>query len=550
MPSLLRAAAMLACVVGHAMGCGHRSLADDGPPKQPVDVAAVLKTVEDGDRGEKLAALGRLRQAAIQDQLGDHKKNVIKQCTELMQRKDSDLAEAACGVLSWLDAEAVQPLVEALQSKDLRVRSDAARLISSIVSRHPSQVGKMDAAIPHLAKLLDGKPDAANTARHNAFYAISQLGPRAIPHMIAALNAEEYFQWVMMKGFVRHGEKSIEPLCKALRTGDVTTGRNAAFMLFHISWRAPDVLPVLEEKALGPLTEAIGDDDQLVRSTAIDTLGRMERRAKPALEKIIGALDQPDAPFASIADAARRIGPEVKHLGALLEGAERMTAAATSANDRQRARGAFGPAIAAIGEAGVKGVIRALDDRREEVRQTAMWALFYLGPKAAPAVSAVIRKLNDGDELAPPVLGAIGPKAEAAIPHLIRRLEQDEWAQPRSMFGLIHHSPSAEALAAIGRSAVSALLEGLKHKDDLVKAGCLIALVKMDPKAMVSLSAIEPLCRHERPIIRVTAMRALVQFGLAKERLKPILERMQVDAHPGVAHAAKKELTRLLASKD
>jgi HEAT repeat protein len=371
------------------------------------------------------------------------------------------------------------------------------------------------------------------------------MGPRAIPHMMDELDAEEYFQWVMMRAFVRHGEKSVEPLCKSLRAGNVTTRRNAGFMLFHISWRSPGALPALESKALGPLTEAIADDDQQVRAWAIDTLGRMERRAKPALDKIVAALEQPGAPFKSIADAASRIGPEAKHLEALLNGAERMAAAATTTNDRGRAVGAFGPAIAAVGDAGVDRVIRALDDRREAVRETAMWALYYLGPKAAPAVDAVIGKLNAGERLAAEVLTVIGPKAEAAVPHLIRRLEHDEWARPRSGLSLMHHSSCARALAAIGRPAMPALVAGLKHEDDLVRAGCVVALEEMDLKAMVPLSAIEPLCSDENPIIRGHAMKALVKHGLPKERLLPILNRLQEDANRAVAAAARRELAQL-----
>jgi HEAT repeat protein len=546
MARFLRTVAVLVyVVVGGVLACGGSLLADDGPPKKPADVAALLKQVAEGGRGGKLAALGVLRQAAVHEQLGEHKKGVIKQCAELMYSKDGELSEAACDVLSWLDAEAVPPLVEALQSKDLRVRSDAARLISSIASRYRSQAEKMDAAIPHLARLLEGKADSADTARHNAFYAMAELGPRAIPHMIARLDAEEYFQRVMMEGFVRHGEKSVEPLCKALRTGDVATRQGAAFMLFQISWRAPDVLPALERKALGPLTEAIGDTNQLVRSRAIDTLGRMEGRAKPALEKIIAALEKPGAPFYSIAGALGRIGPEPKHLEALLDGAERMAAAATSDNDRQRARGAFGEAIAAVGGAAVDRVIGALDDRREAVRETAMWALYYLGPKAAKAVPAVIGKLNGGDRLAPEVLGAIGPAAEAAVPHLIRRLEHDEWAQPRRGFAIMHDSAAGRALSAIGRPAIPALQAGLKHENDLVKAGCVIALEEMDVKAMVPLAAIEPLCGDENAIVRAHAMLALVKHGLAEERLAPILLRLQDDAHRGVAEVARRELVRL-----
>src|SRR5262249_27199940 len=145
-----RSVAVLVYVVaGSALACRAPLLADDNPPKKPTGVAALVKKVAEGARDEKLAALGVLKQAAVQEQLGEHKKDIIKHCAELMHSKDGDLSEAACDVLSWLDAEAVPPLVEALQSKDLRVRSDAARLIGSIASRHRSQVDKIDVAIPH-----------------------------------------------------------------------------------------------------------------------------------------------------------------------------------------------------------------------------------------------------------------------------------------------------------------------------------------------------------------------------------------------------------------
>jgi HEAT repeat protein len=506
----------------------------------------VLKTIESGSPKEKVAALKQLRLEAANKRLGEHKKRTIELCAQLMEDKDSELGSEACDVLSWLDADAVPVLVKALQSKEPITQSNAALALSSIASRNREQVDRMEPAIGHLARLLHGE---ANSARHNAFYAISEMGPRAFPHMIEALDAEEPFVWVMMRGFVRHPEAAIPALCEALRKGDVPTRRNAAFVLFHISWRARKALPVLERQALGPLTEAINDKDQLVRSQAIETLGRMEERAKPALDKIIAALEQPDPPFAAIANAAAQIGPQVKHLDALFDGAQRMHDKATSTNDRESSTGRFGRAISAVGEKGLDRIIRALGDRREAVRQTALYALFELGPEAAPAVPAVIEMLNK-EPLAPQVLGAIGPKAKAAVPHLIRHLEKDDWANPRSVRVIMHHSPSADALAAIGPAALPALLDGLKHENDLVKAGCMVALARMDAKADVPLSAIQPLTHDNNPIVRTHAMRALVRHGLPREQLMPILQHMEKDTHPGVAAAAHQALAELRRPKD
>jgi HEAT repeat protein len=513
-------------------------------PAPPADIAAALRSLEAGDTAEKLAALTLLRRSASDNQLGGQKADTIKLCARLLRDKDSELADAAGDVLSWLDPDAALPLVEILQVDDPHAQSRAARVLAQIAARHPSQLVRLDVAIAPLTKLLVGESQAA---RHNAFYALSELGPNAIPHMVEALDAEEYFQWVMMKGFVRHGERSVEPLCKALRTGDVSTRRNAGFMLFHLAWRAPEVIPFMERKALGPLTEAIHDEDQRVCAAAIDTLGRMESRAQPALNEILAALQRADAPFRSIADAARRIGPEAEHVAALFDGAERMVHAG---NDLESAAQAFGQAVAAVGEDSVERVIRGLDDRREAARETALWACYYLGPKAAPAAEIIIRKLNGGDKLAPAVLGSIGPPAQAAVPDLIRQMQHDTWVQSRRASSLTHDSECAKALAAIGPTALPHVLHGLKHESDLVKAGCLVALEKMDAVAGDSLSAVEPLCRHTNPLLRFQALLVLMHHGLAEDKLLPLLTQLQHDPHPLVAGAARKALARLQECND
>lgn len=506
-------------------------------PKLDVNVVALLESIESGEQATKLDALGRLKRVAIDQQFGDQQGAAIKQCVQLLQSADGELAEAACEVLSWLDAVAAPPLVAVLASDDPDAQARAARAISAIASRGRAKPDKLDFAIEPLAELLDGD---SKTARHNAVYAISALGSQAIPTMIDTLDAEDYFITVMTEGFVRHGGQSVEPLCEALQSGDLTVRRNAALVLFAISWRVPDALPVLESKGLAQLTTAIDDEDQLVCARAVATLGRMKGRAKPSLDEIVAALARPDAPFYSIADAVALIGPEVKHLDALFDAAAR-AAGAKDMNNRVRNAGEFGAAIGAVGEDGVERVISALDDRREAVRETAMMALLHLGPQAAPAVPAVIRKLNEKDRWAAHVLGTIGPPAKEAVPHLIRRLADDEWAKPRSATALPHHSDAAHALAAIGSPALPSLLAGLKHDDDLVKAGCLVALEFMDPKSMVPTTAIEPLTRHENSTIRGHALLALLKHGDANDHL-PLLKQLAKDPHPGIARIAQEQL--------
>jgi HEAT repeat protein len=446
-------------------------------------------------------------------------------------------------VFTLLDAEAAPALVRVLQSENTIAQSRAARAILSIARfGGKGQLEKLDIAIEPLARLLK---DREQGKRINELYAMSALGPKAIPHLIEQLDADEYTQAVMREGFIRHGERVVEPLSDAVRTGNATTRRNAAQMLGFIAWRAPEALPAMERQALGPLTEAVDDDDPLAREAALNALGQMGARAKPALARIFASLQRPDALFVPIAKAVRDIGPEAKQLDALLSAAGR----AETKRDPERPVWAFGEAIAAAGEAAVEPAITALDDDHERVRKTAMYALLYLGPKAAPAVPKLIELLNDGDQLAAQTLGAIGPGAEDAAVHLIRRLEHDDPRGSRSAISISYYSINALALAGIGKPALPAVLEGLEHEKYQVRAGCLAALKSMDREVMAPVSKIEPLLRDERPILRGLALQALIKHA-DTATIKPILERLVDDPHGGVARYAKSYLDKLELAKE
>ena len=519
---------------------GGQEAARESP--ETVNVAALLETVQRGDRQARLDALEKLERAGLDDQLGGQKKQAIEVCADLLDDRDNDVAEAACDVFAWLDAEAAPALVRVLRSDNTVAQSRAARAIAAIASRGKAPLEKLDIAIEPLARLLKGREQGK---RINELYAMSALGPKAIPHLIEQLDADEYTQAIMREGFIRHGEQAVEPLSDAVRTGNATTRRNAAHMLGFIAWRAPEALPAMERQALGPLTEAVDDEHLLAREAALNTLGRMGARAKPALARIFASLQRPDALFVPIAKAVRDIGPEAKHLDALLSAAGR----AEPKRDPERAVWAFGEAIAAAGEAAVEPAIAALEDDHERVRKTAMYALLYLGPTAAPAVPKLIERLNDGDQLAAQVLGEIGPAAEAAVPHLIRRLEHDVPGASRSAISISYYSTSALALAGIGKPALPAVLKGLEDESEPVRAGCLAALISMDREVMAPVSKIEPLLHDERPIIRGLSLQALIKHA-DTQTIKPILQRLVDDPNGGVARYAKSYLDKLEPPKD
>ena len=160
--------------------------------------------------------------------------------------------------------------------------------------------------------------------------------------MIEQLDAEDYFFRVMLGGFQRHAEQSIAPLSQALEKGDVKTRRNVTTALSQIAALKPDVLGEFETHALAPLTDAISDEDLLVRSQAIEALGRMGPHAGGSLDKIVAALEHPNPPYLPIAGAVKGIGAQPKHLDTLFKHV--VAASEDESVEHQRAIWSFGAA--------------------------------------------------------------------------------------------------------------------------------------------------------------------------------------------------------------
>jgi HEAT repeat protein len=117
----------------------------------------------------------------------------------------------------------------------------------------------------------------------------------------------------------------------------------------------------------------------------------------------------------------------------------------------------------------------------EEDSEAAATSLRRLGPKAAPAVPALVKALGDPDQgvraNAAICLGFIGHQAKAAVPALSRLLmDQNEVDTVRSWAAL--------SLGRIGPDALPVLIEALKPGSDVfVRGAAANAVGKMGPKA-------------------------------------------------------------------
>jgi HEAT repeat protein len=164
----------------------------------------------------------------------------------------------------------------------------------------------------------------------------------------------------------------------------------------------------------------------------------------------------------------------------------------------------------------IGALIDALADTNPEVRHKAAAALGEIGPEAGAAVSALATALRDEDELvrrrAALALGELGLEAVSAVPQLIRSLRDP--------------SPSVRrwAAATLGeispQEAAPALVEALGEEDVRTRAVVAAALVKLGEGALPSLLEAT---RHPAPGVRSQAARLLARCERGREALRELL---------------------------
>ena len=276
------------------------------------------------------------------------------------------------------DTRAVAPLVGALQERRLGVGRAAVAALGAI--------GDARAVEPVVATLSDPDEDVRTAAAAS----LGRIGDgRAVEPLVAALAdpgkgardaAEE-----ALKGF---GPAAAGSLAAALAGGDPDLRRRAAGLLQECGWQ-PDRTVAgaafwaglgewarcveIGAPAVGPLADALGDEDWRVRQGAAAALGAI---GAAAIEPLVRALGNP--------------------------GADVRSAAAT--------------ALVALGALAVEPLVAALRDRDAHVRSGAATSLGGIGDRRA--VVPLVASIRDGDRAvrwsAIHALGQIGDVRAAA----------------------------------------------------------------------------------------------------------------------------------------
>jgi HEAT repeat protein len=150
-------------------------------------------------------------------------------------------------------------------------------------------------------------------------------------------------------------------------------------------------------------------------------------------------------------------------------------------------------------------------------RRDASYFLQQLGPKALPALPALIKALDDPDKQvwsnSVASVAAIGPDAKDAIPALLDDLDSRKSRGQRPADRDQTLFRSAYALTRIGAAAIPPLIDALRSEDNGLRIGAARALGGMGPLAKDALPALLDNLGHGDPAVQREVADALGSLG-------------------------------------
>lgn len=161
-------------------------------------------------------------------------------------------------------------------------------------------------------------------------------------------------------------------------------------------------------------------------------------------------------------------------------------------------------------------LVSALSDHDFQTKINAVYHLGYIGPKAKPAVPALVNALNQ-EPLRESVLhslGNIGVGAEEAIPALMKAIAE---------YPSACRWHAAVALANIGNGAVASLEKGTKSEKMYLRIWCNAALAKQKEFDSPNLRYLAQLMKNTDKNTAGEAVRALTMLGPISKPLVPDL---------------------------
>ncbi len=513
------------------------ALAQIGDAAKPALLGA-LKADDTGLRIGAARALGAM-----------HARDAVPGLVENLGHSDSDLRSECADSLGLIGADAVQPLIAALNSSEPKSRESSVRALAAI-GKDAAPAGDL------ILKMASGEKEPA--VRTAALAALPKVGieqEKIVPPLIAAFkDGDESVQRTATNALlvVRPAGKTAIPAMTAL-LNEPNVGVRAAVVLGRYGSEAKSAVPALLEGALKsqPPTPAFLDAVAAVGPPSIPAILMEVEKLKPAevdrghwavrtLVSIgIAALPQLEKALTSSSASVR-----LAALGSINELGEDARSARPSvlklAGDPEPAVRAT--VLGALASLGVKPqqALEALEagtkDGAPVVRLAAVAAAGAIGTPARPLAARVAEMLDDPDAgVRAAALKAVATISvgDAALGQKIAARLDDPALRPNAI----------EALAKLGATSptIAAKLAGFYSAGDKAMRLSIIGAIATGGDA--ARATLDAAAKDPDAEIRAAVVRAFAAARTPIETFVPILTTALADNNAGVRHAATAIIT-------
>lgn len=471
-----------------------------------------------------------------------------------LRHPDGDKRRAAAlalGQRGEAAREAIPLLLPVLADTAPEVRKAAREALERI----DPEWSKNPLAAEAVPALLDVLGNRSYEVVQAASAVLQQIGHAAVPALISLLadDAKEMRQVAAAQtlGRIGCGEREvIAELSRALKSEKSLVRRTAAEALGQLGPAA--------ELAVFALAPLLGDWNVSVRQAAAKCLGQVGLSAAPTVPHLCRLLAEEDESTREVAmDSLAKIGliavpllmemlerRNVKELEEWMrlqsetgDWLTRVDTAASSWNPERALRNLSWQFQQSLVE---------LEQRTRRLHQNVATTLGRIGPGAAPAVTILVRALDDEDSglrlAAIRALGRIGPAALPAVPGLVGKLADGRESHRKAAIEALPKIKTSWATSSEARRALSGLVEAMKSRGSDSGQAALDALVSMGGSAVPALA--EGLRSSDR-VIRESSAEALGKIGKAAKDAVPALRKALEDEHGWVRAAAEQALKQV-----
>jgi HEAT repeat protein len=446
--------------------------------------------------------------------------------------------------------DALPVLVKALDDSDKQVWSNS---VSAIAAIGPDA----QEAIPALIEDLDSRKGRGqrgfdkNQALFRSAYALTRIGPAAIPPLIQALSGEDAALRAgaakALGGMGPTAKEAIPALASNLKHPDNDVQREVV-----------DALSLIGSDAKPPVIAALTGQEARERMASAMTLAGMGRSAQDAAPAMLEQLGrETEVPVrVSLLTALPKVGADPNLL------VPRLIDALKDQNEAIRHAAVNGLlAFPSARKQIVESLTALLRDPNTEMSQRAAYVVGRFGVDAASAVTVLLESIAKQPQPDPIFIDALVQIGEPAVPQILSAAEKvpldqlapDHWMvkclQSMGAFavnsvrnGLGHKNASvrllsARALSALGpdaKDASTSLLEKLEDPEVQVRAAALGALVSVDAPSKLIVPRIEKSLNDPSPVVRLAAAQLVPKLGEEGRHLNVAVIGKLNDSDPGV----------------